>query len=29
MFLTPLPFDYVKKIELYWWINRYIWAGRR
>src|SRR5438309_7801167 len=33
VFTEYVPFaethDYVKKIQLYWWINRYIWAGRR
>ena len=30
IFTEYVPFaethDYVKKIEMYWWINRYIWA---
>ena len=32
VFTEYVPFaethDYVQKIQLYWWINRYIWAGR-
>jgi soluble lytic murein transglycosylase len=32
VFTEYIPFhethDYVKKIQLYWWINRYLWANR-
>jgi soluble lytic murein transglycosylase len=33
VFAEYVPFaetnDYVKRIQLYWWINRYIWVGQR
>jgi soluble lytic murein transglycosylase len=33
VFTEYVPFqetnDYVKKIQMYWWINRYIWVGER
>jgi len=33
VFTEYVPFaethDYVKKIQLYWWINRYVWVGGR
>jgi soluble lytic murein transglycosylase-like protein len=33
VFIEYVPFaethDYVKKIQSYWWINRYLWAGAR
>jgi hypothetical protein len=33
VFAEYVPFaetnDYVKQIQMYWWINRYIWAGQR
>jgi soluble lytic murein transglycosylase len=32
IFTEYIPFaethDYVKKIQLYWWVNRYIWVGK-
>lgn len=33
VFTEYVPFaetnDYVKKVQMYWWINRYIWVGQR
>jgi soluble lytic murein transglycosylase-like protein len=33
VFVEYVPFaethDYVKRIHLYWWINRYVWAGQQ